>query len=418
MFNLPIPLAVGGTCLLASAVLSCGRTQSPSPPEVSPSIRVFPSVVALPPISAVAPLKAVDSAQLPAEVAVDPQLWQRPNGQPGDKAELLAAVAYSLQYLQTPKAIEAYENYPVAGISRDRVIRSLQRFQQLVQTTSSPAALQAEVKREFEFYQSVGNDGQGQVLFTGYYEPVFAASATPTATHRYPLYKRPTDFETWKPEHPTRKALEGKDGLQAAQGRLKNLELVWLSDRLSAFLIQVQGSARLQLTDGRVMTVGFAGKTDRSYTSIGKELIKDGKIREEDISLDAIRQYFQEHPGDLDVYLPRNESFVFFQDTGGAPAIGNLDVPVTAERSIATDNALMPPGALALIQTQLPYFDSANQLTTQAVSRYVLDQDTGGAIKGPGRVDLFVGTGAQAEARAGEIKATGTLYYLLLKADN
>jgi membrane-bound lytic murein transglycosylase A len=166
------------------------------------------------------------------------------------------------------------------------------------------------------------------------------------------------------------------------------------------------------------MTVGYAGKTNYPYTSIGKALIQDGKIDELNISLEAIRQYFQQYPGDLDLYLPRNQSFVFFKNTQGSPAMGNLDVPVTAERSIATDNALMPPGALALIRTQLPYFTEKNQLVWQQVNRYVLDQDTGSAIKGPGRVDVFMGTGPQAEARAGGIKSTGTLYYLLLKERN
>jgi membrane-bound lytic murein transglycosylase A len=193
------------------------------------------------------------------------------------------------------------------------------------------------------------------------------------------------------------------------------LELVWLRDRLQAFLIQVQGSARLQLTDGGTLTVGYAGRTDYPYTGIGRELVKDGKMRLEDLTLPALVKYFQTVPQDLNRYLPRNQRFVFFKDTQGTAATGSLGVPVTAERSIATDKSLMPPGALALIQTRIPYPNARGRLEPQLVSRFVLDQDTGGAIIGPGRVDIFMGTGAVAGDRAGLINATGQLYYLLLK---
>jgi membrane-bound lytic murein transglycosylase A len=106
---------------------------------------------------------------------------------------------------------------------------------------------------------------------------------------------------------------------------------------------------------------------------------------------------------------------VFFRDTNGAPALGSLNVPVTAERSIATDKSLMPPGALALIRTTLPILNAKKQLEQSPVTRYVLDQDTGGAIKGPGRVDVYMGTGLLAGNKAGLVNSSGQLYYLLLK---
>jgi membrane-bound lytic murein transglycosylase A len=196
---------------------------------------------------------------------------------------------------------------------------------------------------------------------------------------------------------------------------LRGLELVWLRDRLEAYLVQVQGSARLQLTDGSTMTVGVAGHTNYPYVSIGRELVNAGKFRPEDLSLPVLMQYFEDNPTDLSIYLPRNNRFVFFRETSGAPATGSLGVPVTAERSIATDKSILPPGALALIQTQLPYPNPQGQLEPRLVSRYVLDQDTGGAIRGAGRVDLFLGTGTLAGDRAGLINDTGQLYYLLLK---
>jgi membrane-bound lytic murein transglycosylase A len=334
---------------------------------------------------------------------------------PDDRRSLLKAIDYSLRYLQTERAIAAYRSSPTPGITRERVVRSLKRFRQLLLTTTSATALQAAIEREFVFYQAAGNDGQGTVAFTGYFEPVYTASRRPTADFRYPLFRMPPDLARWAKPHPTRLQLEGADGLQFHNRWLKGLELVWLHDRLEAFLIQVQGSARLNLTDGTVMTVGHAGTTDYPYTGIGRELVKAGKFKLEELTLPLLIQYLTDNPADRDVYLPRNNRFVFFKRTNGAAAIGSIGAPVTAERSIATDKTQFPPGALALIQTQIPAATPAGQFVKRSVNRYVLDQDTGGAIKGAGRVDLFMGTGKQAGDRAGLINDTGHLYYLLLR---
>lgn len=332
-----------------------------------------------------------------------------------DRAALLQAIDHSLDYLATEAAVVAYGEYPLAGVTRERVQRSLVRFRQLVATSHSARQLQAAVDQEFVFYRSVGSDGSGHVDFTGYFEPTYSASAVPTADYRYPLYRRPPDLDTWSMPHPTREQLEGTDGLQGDQGPLAELELVWLRDRLEAFLVQVQGSARLQLTDGAVMSVGYAGRTEYPYTSIGRALIDDGIVAEADLSLPVLMDYFERQPEALDTYLPRNDRFVFFKATGGAPPMGNLNVPVTAGRSIATDKTLMPPGALALIALDLPMQTAADTWEPIPVNRYVLDQDTGGAIQGPGRVDIFVGTGQVAGQQAGLINTGGQLYYLLLR---
>lgn len=347
-------------------------------------------------------------------IGLDEQLWGQ-NGQPGDKQALLQSITNSLRYLQSPGAAEEYKRYAEVGISRDRVLRSLSRFRQLVLTSKSPAELQAAVQREFIFYQSVGRDNKGTVLFTGYYEPIYKGSRVKTEEYRYPLYQLPPDFINWQKPHPTRAQLEGKDGLVGTKAYLKGLELVWLRDRMEAFLVQIQGSARIQLTDGSIMSVGYAGGTDYPYTSIGRELAKDGKLPLDGMTLPVLIKYFQNNPAELSNYIPRNQRFVFFRDTRGGAATGVINVPVTAERSIATDKSLMPPGALALVHTRLPYFNAAGQIEQRLVSRYVLDQDTGSAIKGPGRVDYYMGTGKKAGDRAGVTGGPGQLYYLLLK---
>jgi membrane-bound lytic murein transglycosylase A len=401
--------------LSANALALADVAQQPVKPEAG-QVNGSPQPVNPDANRASLPLKPLnlDESQVNLEtLGFDNQLWGS-QGQPGDRQALLKSIDNSLRYLASPKAAQVYRKYPVPGITRDRVRRSLVRFRQLILNTRSPAELQAAVKREFVFYKSVGRDEQGSVLFTGYFEPTYAASRTPSAEYRYPLYKLPANFQGWKTPHPTRTELEGEDGL-GTKSRLRGSELVWLRDRLEAFLVQVQGSARLQLPNGKQMTVGYAGKTDYPYVSIGRELVKDGKLPLEGLTLQVLINYFRANPAELRQYLPRNQSFVFFQETYGAPATGSIGVPVTPERSIATDKSLMPPGALALINAPIPFSNTSGQLETRMVNRYVLDQDTGSAIRGAGRVDIFMGTGSKAGDRAGMINGTGELYYLLLK---
>lgn len=385
---------------------------SPIVNQTDGSLAVPPSVKSPPPRSLSA--SALVPVQQPVSFEPDTQLVGN-GAATGDRKAMLSAIDRSLNYLNTAKATNDYARFAASGITRDRVRRSLQRFRQLLLNARSASQLQAAVEREFALYQATGKDGQGTVGFTGYFEPVHLASRTRTKEFQYPIFRLPPNFATWKKPHPTRSQLEGIDGLQFSQGQLKGQELAWLRDRLEAYLIQVQGSARLKLTNGQTMTVGYAGTTDYPYVGIGRELVNDGKMKLEELTLPALLEYFRQNPADLQIYLPRNKRFIFFKETKGAPAMGSIGVPVTPERSIATDKTLFPPGALALIQAQIPYGRSANTLTLRQVTRYVLDQDTGGAIKGPGRVDIFMGTGQLAGDRAGLINSNGRLYYLLLK---
>ncbi|MDM9583931.1 murein transglycosylase A [Nostoc sp. GT001] len=339
-------------------------------------------------------------------------------GEIPEKKALISAIARSLQYLQTANAAAAYQNYPVAGITRDRVIKSLQRFRELLLKTNSATELHQAIEREFVLYQSVGKDNQGSVLFTAYYEPLYAASRVPTTEYRYPVYRLPPDFNSWTKPHPTREELEGADALQSAKGKLRGLELFWFRSRLEPYLAQIQGSAKLQLPDGTQTTIGYAGNTAYNYKSIGRELIDDGKLPQEGVTMPIILDYFQKHPQELNIYIPRDRSFVFFQENHGKPAQGSINVPLTAERSIATDKSLMPPGALALIRASIPFVNPTGKMQEQIISRYVLDQDAGGAIKGAGRVDYFLGTGKIAGDRAGVTVSNGQLFYLLLKSKN
>lgn len=390
--------------------LSSVVAQVPVPQPIDIDIPIIhnPSPTKLPPLQKV----DINTVCTPQNcLGWDEQLW----GRDGDKTALLNAIDNSLLYLQHRQAAEIYQNYPIKEITLGRVRRSLLRFRQLVVSSSSAAELQAAIRQEFVFYQSVGNDNQGTVQFTAYYRPVYMASRVRTTVYKYPVYRLPPNFQKWPKPHPKRIDLEGKNGLLGNKSRLRGLELFWFSNRLDPYLIHIQGSAQIKLTNGQTTSIGYAGATDYPWTSIGKEVAKDGKLPLSGLTMPKLISYFRQNPRELNNYLPRWERFVFFAETNNAPAIGSLAIPVTADRSIATDKSLMPPGALALIINSFPYPNDRGQLESRLVQRFVLDQDTGNAIKGPGRVDYFMGTGQLAGDRAGISGGRGSLFYLLLK---
>jgi membrane-bound lytic murein transglycosylase A len=229
-----------------------------------------------------------------------------------EKKALMRAIARSLQYLQTANAAATYQNYQVAGITRDRVLKSLKRFRELLLKTNSATELHQAIEREFVLYQSVGKDTKGSVLFTAYYEPLYTASRVPTTEYRYPVYRLPPDFNSWPKPHPTREELEGADGLQGAQGKLRGLELFWFRDRLEPYLAQIEGSARLQLPDGTQTTIGYAGNTAYSYKSMGRELVNDRKLPLLSITMPIILDYFQKHPQELNILYSARSQLCFF----------------------------------------------------------------------------------------------------------
>ncbi|MBC8121521.1 MAG: MltA domain-containing protein [Gemmatimonadaceae bacterium] len=328
-----------------------------------------------------------------------------------DRWTLIRATDWSLKYLKTNSAKRAY---PRLGISHARVVRSLERFRRLLVDSADDVQFAKRLREEFVLYQVNFQPEmpRDSVLMTGYFQPVYRASLTKSATFRYPLYRKPADLvvdgtgralgrrtAAGVRPYPTRAEIEDTN-------LLNGLELVWLDDALARFLVHVQGAARLQLTDSRLFDIGFAAKTDRPYRSIGQALVRDGKIRAEDLTLQAIKDYFAQFPEQLEPYLRLNESYVFFRPTDEGGPYGSLGVPVTGMHSIATDKGIFPPGALAFIQAELK---------NGPLRQFALDQDAGAAIRGNGRVDLFVGTGPGAERIAGDINTRAQVYYLLLK---
>ena len=340
----------------------------------------------------------------------------------GDRESLSEAIDQSLDYYAKPSS-RGY--FPYDRITHDQAVASLEALAELLDSGIDGYALNRAITERFDVYRSVGCDGRGTVLFTGYCEPIFKGSLTPTDEFRFPLYRLPEDLVKG-PEgkcmgrrlpdgsltpYATRAEIDGRGFLRG-----RDLELVWLASELDAYVVHVQGSARIELPDGRQMRVGYAGKTDRPYRSLGQKLIDDGEIPADDLSLPAIREFFAKHPSAVERSLHHNESYVFFTETTDGP-YGSLNAKVTAMRSIATDKSVFPRGAMAFIDTDLPKTRPNGSLESRPYRGFVLDQDTGGAIRSAGRCDVFIGTGPQAERLAGHTKAEGQLYYLFLKED-
>jgi membrane-bound lytic murein transglycosylase A len=235
-------------------------------------------------------------------------------------------------------------------------------------------------------------------LVTGYYEPELKGSRVQDAAHPYPLYQLPpnaTEFD--------RAAIDG--GALAG----KQLELLWVNDKVEAFFLHVQGSGRVRLADGEVVRVGFAGTNERSYVSIGKALVDAGIMTKEEASLQSIRAYLNANPEEIDSWLHRNPRYVFFKEAVAAEhegPTGAFSVPLTPGRSIAVDPAFVPLGLPVWLDTSTP-------VTNAPLRRLVAAQDKGSAIKGSGRIDLFWGAGEEAEAMAGPMRQQGTYWVIV-----
>ncbi|MEM1107380.1 MAG: MltA domain-containing protein [Planctomycetota bacterium] len=305
--------------------------------------------------------------------------------------------------------------FPLEWVTHARARASVEKLLEL--SESADARVRADrLDALFGVYESVGYDGSGVVLFTGYFSPEYTASPVRTGKFQYPLYTRPDDLVS----DPATGAILGQrqpDGsIRAYPSRqqieagelLRGRELVYLPSRLDAFSIEVNGSAKLQLTTGGTMFVGYAGTNGREYTSIGRLLVADGVLDANTVTMPAIRNHFQQNPRQLDDYIRQNERFVFFEEYPASdwPA-GSLGFRVTPERSLATDKKIFPRGGAVVVSTTLP--------DGQAFRQLMMDQDTGGAIRAPGRADLYFGIGANAERISGAQAAEGRLFYLFLK---
>jgi membrane-bound lytic murein transglycosylase A len=336
-----------------------------------------------------------------------------------DRTSLELAIERSINYYE---GAGRNKGYRIADrvIGAKQLKETLTAFRAILRKTDNTADLNRKISAEFNVYRVTDSVNSGNALFTGYYEPLLEGSLKRTEKYKYPLYRVPPDLI--KKENKIGRMKDGKfvpyysrreidvDG--ALQG--KNLELVWVADPVELFSLQIQGSGKIKLEDGILLTVGFAQTNGRPFRSITKFLLEGGKITSSEASY---RYLFLKGRSEHEIYdiLSYNERYTFFHFLDKEP-VGSLGEPVTPDRSIATDPDFFPEGALAFIRLHKPVFDTEGNVKERInFSRFVLNQDKGSAIEGPGRVDIFCGFGTKAEYTAGTLKEKGELYLLIKK---
>lgn len=243
-----------------------------------------------------------------------------------------------------------------------------------------------------------GDGGDGEGLFTGYFEITLNGSRRREGPFQTPIYRRPPDSAAYSRTEIDAGALAGKQ-----------LELAWVDDPVGAYFLGVQGSGQIRLQDGATLRVGYDGKNGRPYVAIGHLLVDRGEIPLQQLTMDTLRSWIKSH-GDAGTALMReNPSFVFFKEVGGDGPYGTEQVALTPRRSLAVDHEFIPLGVPL-------WLDAKERFIAGATRRLVIAQDTGAAIKGPVRGDLFWGSGDAAATAAGAMNALGRYYLLLPQA--
>ena len=263
------------------------------------------------------------------------------------------------------------------------------------------AAKQSDPRQYFEtFFRPVLITDNTDPLFTGYYEPELQGSRVRTNKYRFPLYRRPDDAPAgqWL----TRREIENSGILED-----RGLEIAWLESPVEKFFLQIQGSGRVKLSDGTRLRVGYGGKNGHPYRSVGKELVRRGIFEEHQVSAQVIRNWVDENPTEGADLLHFNPSYVFFREVTQVPAdkgpLGAMNRSITGGRSIAVDPEYVPLGAPVWLEKD----------GKTPIRRLMVAQDTGSAVKGAQRADIFYGTGQDAGLEAGRIRDGGRMVVLL-----
>ncbi|MDH5536319.1 MAG: MltA domain-containing protein [Betaproteobacteria bacterium] len=384
-------------CLLAAGVLLVAGCETPAPrPPVAapPSAPVRPpDAPKVPPAAIGAQLRAATWDELPGWRADDPA----------------AAWPALLRGCAALKNQEAWVNVCAAARQIERPDREAAwRF----------------FERHFAPFQVLGLEGDAEGLVTGYYEPLLRGSRRPSPRYRHPVYAVPDDLLVidLTGVHPElagmrlRGRLDGRRvvpyhdraAIERGDAPVRGKEIVWVDDAIELFFLQIQGSGRIQLDDGRTLRVGFADQNGHPYRSIGRWLIERGELPPEQASMQSIKDWARRNPDQLADLLNYNARYIFFRELpDDLPGpIGALGVPLTAERSVAIDPGFIPLGAPVYLATTWPN-------SVRPLNRLMLAQDTGGAIRGAVRADFFWGFGEEAAQRAGRMKQALKMWVVL-----
>jgi len=343
----------------------------------------------------------------------------------GDIHSLVHAIERQYKYISSLENDEVF-SFASKKVSSAQLAESLKTFQEIIELAPSPLELDRIIKENFLIIQAGGRKGKppGEMLVTGYFEPFLEGSLTKNPPFIYPLYAPPPDLvsRSTKPGMAVSGRLDDGGHFQTywtreeidTTGILEDNELVYLNSRFDAFLLHIQGSGKIKLQDGSLRSVQYRANNGHTYSSIGKLLVDEKKMALEDVNIPSIRLYLQNHPMEVDRILNHNKRYIFFGWGEEESPIGSTGQALTPGRSIAVDKNSLPMGAIAYLVSQKPVIDEqGNIVSWTPLQRFVFPQDTGAAIKGSGRVDLFWGNGGYAEITAGSMKEKGYLYFLV-----
>ena len=339
---------------------------------------------------------------------------------------LLTGAVRHLHYLNTLPDDSSFtigpDTFPVSWLQE-----SMKSFIDILKQDPSREELARTIAENFAVYQAGGRKGlpRGEMLFTGYFEPFLQGSLIREEPYIYPLYSPPPSLLQIKDTSNGKTLYKRKDrGKHLApywtrkeieeEGYAAGSELVYLKDPVDAFILHVQGSGKIQLQDGSIRSIHYAASNGLKYFSIGKLLVDRGKITLEEASIPTIRAYLATHPEEQKEILHHNVKSIFFNWSPPGDPVGSIGEPLVAGRSIAIDPAVLPHQTLAFIITSKPVMDADGNITEWVpMHRFVFPQDTGSAIRGTGRADLYWGSGNYAKYAAGSMKEKGSLYFLV-----
>lgn len=324
----------------------------------------------------------------------------------------LLSLAVLAHMMVTPATAQILDFESLDGWSQDDHLAALTSFletcdrldapdwQPICRLAADASGSDAAAKAFFEMMFKPVMIGNPPALFTGYYEPELDGSPVRTPHYAYPIYARPPELQDGQLYY-------DRAAIEAGALRGRGLEIAWLDDPVEVFFLQIQGSGRIKMTNGRVIRVGYAGRNGHAYRSVGQEMIARGIRTPDQVSAQDIRAYVKSSPSAGNALLNVNPSYVFFRKIGDLPAdkgpIGAMGRSITTLRTVAVDPDFTPLGAPVWIEK-----DGDNPIRSLMVA-----QDTGGAIKGAQRADIFYGTGPAAGDAAGTIKDGGRMIMLL-----
>jgi membrane-bound lytic murein transglycosylase A len=393
------------------------------PPVVAPPVVAPVPPIVIPKAPPIKPLVKIENPDFASIIKVHPK---------GDK-EFFKALSLSKEYYSKKSIQNAFFKYDDINYTGKEMLESFELFERVANSSSTYQDFIVSLKTHFDLYES--KNEKNSSLITGYYAPVLRGSLTKSERYSAPLYPVPKELITANlkkfNEGLPKKELVGlvekneyKPFFTRAEiedGALESTKpLLYLENKIDSFFLEIQGSGIVETNDGKRLFVGYAGRNGKPYSSIGKVFSEEGLVDSDNINMYSIREYLMSNPDDVSRILNINESFVFFKLHDKAGIYGNINLPLTGKQSVAMDSELIPKGSLAYIKTAIPYKKNLDDTMIprsqrEPFEKFFMVQDTGGAIKGGGRVDIYFGEGDSAFFYAAQMAGKGDIYLIVAK---